>query len=68
MAAAVYDIHHRHRQTVAAYAAQETVQRDIQRVAAAARQVAMDTARIAFAPSLDLSLVPSASIMARSTA
>ena len=40
----------------------------ISRAAADARQVAMDTARIAFAPSLDLSFVPSASIMARSTA
>ena len=36
--------------------------------AAAARQAAMDTARMAFAPRLDLSLVPSALIMAASTA
>ena len=36
--------------------------------AAAAQQAAMDTARMAFAPRLDLSLVPSALIMAASTA
>ena len=38
------------------------------REAAAALQHAIDTARIAFAPSLDLSFVPSAAIMAASTA
>ena len=36
--------------------------------AAAARQAAMDTARMAFAPRLDLSLVPSALIIAASMA
>ncbi len=35
---------------------------------AAARQLAMDTARIAFAPKLDLSFVPSAAFIAASTA
>ena len=40
----------------------------ISREAAAARQAAMDTARMAFAPRLDLSLVPSALIMAASMA
>ena len=40
----------------------------ISREAAAALQHAIDTARIAFAPSLDLSFVPSAAIIAASTA
>ena len=40
----------------------------ISREVAAALQHAIDTARIAFAPSLDLSFVPSAAIIAASTA
>ena len=42
--------------------------RGISREIAAALALAMDTARIALAPSLDLSLVPSASIIALSMA
>ena len=42
--------------------------RGISREIAAALALAMDTARIALAPSLDLSLVPSASIIALSIA
>ena len=42
--------------------------RGISREAAAARQAAMETARMAFAPRLDLSLVPSARSMAASMA
>ena len=64
MASAIYNVHHRNRKSVSGYTAKETIQRDIQEIAAAALQHAIDTARIAFAPSLDLSLVPSASIIA----
>ena len=65
--AAVQDVHHGHGQAVAIHAAQKTVQ-GISREVAAARQAAMETARMAFAPRLDLSLVPSARSMAASMA
>ena len=62
MAAAVYNVHHRYWHTVSGNTTEETIKRDIKDVAAA-RQHAMETARIAFAPKFDLSLVPSALII-----
>ena len=68
MAATVHDVHHRDWKTISVDPAEESVQPGISKEIDAARAHAIDTARIAFAPSFDLSFVPSALIMARSTA
>ena len=60
MSAAVEDVHHGDGQLVAVNAAQEAVQRNVQRDRQRRGPQAMETARMALAPRLDLSLVPSA--------